>query len=43
MKQVPIRFLKGRVRFELGGESKDSAPFPSAIIVYKGANKEDVR
>ena len=27
-----IRFLKGRLKF---GDSKNSAPFPSAIIVYK--------
>jgi len=27
-----IRFLKGRLRF---GESKNSAPFPSAIIIFK--------
>ncbi|PTK77163.1 adenine methyltransferase [Staphylococcus haemolyticus] len=28
-----IRFLKGRLKF---GDSKNSAPFPSAIVVYKG-------
>ena len=28
-----IRFLRGRLKF---GESKNSAPFPSAIIIYKG-------
>ncbi|MCH4323798.1 phage N-6-adenine-methyltransferase [Staphylococcus haemolyticus] len=31
-----IRFLKGRLKF---GNSKNSAPFPSAIVVYK--YKED--
>lgn len=31
-----IRFLKGRLKF---GDSKNSAPFPSAIVVYK--YKED--
>ena len=30
-KASDIRFLKGRLKF---GESKNSAPFPSAIIVY---------
>lgn len=28
-----IRFLKGRLKF---GNSKNSAPFPSAIVVYQG-------
>lgn len=27
-----IRFIKGRLKF---GDSKNSAPFPSAVIVYK--------
>lgn len=31
-KASDIRFLKGRLKF---GDSKNSAPFPSAIIVYK--------
>lgn len=31
-KAFDIRFLKGRLKF---GDSKNSAPFPSAIIVYK--------
>ncbi|MDN7230712.1 hypothetical protein QZN09_06660 [Staphylococcus haemolyticus] len=31
-----IRFLKGRLKF---GNGKNSAPFPSAIVVYK--YKED--
>lgn len=28
-----IRFIKGRLKF---GDGKNSAPFPSAVIVYKG-------
>lgn len=32
-KATDIRFLRGRVKF---GDSKNSAPFPSAIVVYKG-------
>ena len=31
-KASDIRFLKGRLKF---GESKNSAPFPSAVIIYK--------
>ena len=33
-KAKEIRFLKGRLKFELNGEAKQSAPFPSAIIIY---------
>ena len=33
-----IRFIKGRLKF---GNSKNSAPFPSAVIIYKRAH--DVR
>jgi hypothetical protein len=32
MKATEIRFLKGRLRF---GDSKNSAPFPSAIVVFR--------
>lgn len=31
-KATDIRFLKGRVKF---GDSKNSAPFPSAVVVFK--------
>lgn len=29
-----IRFIKGRLKF---GESKNSAPFPSMIVIFRGA------
>ena len=32
MKADEIRFLRGRLKF---GESKNSAPFPSVILVYR--------
>ena len=32
-KAYDIRFLRGRLKF---GNSKNSAPFPSAIVVYQG-------
>ena len=32
MKAQEIRFLKGRLKF---GDSKNSAPFPSAVVVFK--------
>lgn len=34
MKATEIRFIKGRLKF---GGSKNSAPFPSAIIVFEAA------
>jgi site-specific DNA-methyltransferase (adenine-specific) len=30
-----IRFLKGRLKF---GDSKNSAPFPSMVVIFRGAN-----
>lgn len=33
MKATEIRFIKGRLKF---GNAKNSAPFPSAIIVFRG-------
>ena len=35
MKATEIRFIKGRLKF---GKAKNSAPFPSAIIVFKGVS-----
>lgn len=33
-----IRFLRGRLRF---GDAKNSAPFPSALIIFRGASKDN--
>lgn len=30
-----IRFVKGRLKF---GEGKNSAPFPSMLVIFRGAN-----
>ena len=35
MKAQEIRFLRGRLRF---GSATENAPFPSAIIIFKGSN-----
>jgi len=32
MKADEIRFIKGRLKF---GDSKNSAPFPSVVVVFK--------
>lgn len=33
MRAYEIRFIKGRLKF---GDSKNSAPFPSCVVVFKG-------
>ena len=37
-----IRFIKGRLRFEVDGIPRGSSTFPSAVIVYDLRNKEEV-
>ena len=39
-KASEIIFLKGRLKFEINGKSTNPAPFPSALIIYKGG--EDI-
>ncbi len=34
--QAEIRFIKGRLKF---GNSENSAPFPSMIVIFKGDNR----
>ena len=38
--KAEIIFLKGRLKFELNGESKQSAPFPSMIVLFGKENLE---
>jgi phage N-6-adenine-methyltransferase len=35
MRSNDVRFIRGRLKF---GDAKNSAPFPSAVVVFKGAN-----
>jgi len=39
MKASGVYFLKGRLKF---GDSVNSAPFPSAVIVFDGTNKQQI-
>jgi|TARA_R110000737_G_scaffold338290_1_gene359211 site-specific DNA-methyltransferase (adenine-specific) len=39
MKASEVYFLKGRLKF---GDSVNSAPFPSAVIVFDGTNKQQI-
>ena len=39
MKATEIRFIKGRLKF---GNSKGSAPFPSAIIVFMATTQQKI-
>ncbi|MGA3453923.1 DNA N-6-adenine-methyltransferase [Lactiplantibacillus plantarum] len=36
-----INFLRGRLKFEVDGISGDSAPFPSAVVIYTGDGDDD--
>lgn len=29
-----VKFLKGRLKFEINGEAMDAAPFPSVVVIY---------
>ena len=33
--KAEIRFIKGRIKFLTNGKIKDSAPFPSMIVIFK--------
>lgn len=33
---VEIRFLEGRLKFEIDGTAGDAAPFPSMLVVFNG-------
>ena len=37
--RAEIRFIKGRLKF---GDSKNSAPFPSMLVIFRGANIKDL-
>ena len=38
--KAEIRFLRGRIKFGLGGETSDAAPFPSMVVVFRPEVKE---
>lgn len=40
MKASEIRFIKGRLKF---GDSKNSAPFPSAIVIFNGEQNSKIK
>lgn len=37
--RTEIRFIRGRLKF---GESKNCAPFPSMIVIFRGANIREI-
>ena len=39
---VEIRFLPGRLRFELNGKALDNAPFPSMVCIFRSREMVDV-
>ena len=39
--KAEIRFLKGRLKFEINGvPSKNAAPFPSMLVIYRNKEQE---
>lgn len=38
-----IQFLRGRLKFEIGGVASNPAPFPSMLVIYKGEEASDER
>ena len=39
MKADEVYFVKGRLKF---GDSDNSAPFPSAVVVFDGGNRQQI-
>tara|TARA_B100000886_G_scaffold175017_1_gene119855 strand:- start:10435 stop:10908 length:474 start_codon:yes stop_codon:yes gene_type:complete len=39
MKADEVYFIKGRLKF---GDSENSAPFPSAVVVFDGSNQQQI-
>ena len=39
MKADEVYFVKGRLKF---GDSENSAPFPSAVVVFEGSNRSQI-
>ena len=35
--KAEVRFLRGRIKF---GEAKNSAPFPSMVVIYRGVHRK---
>lgn len=35
--RTEIRFIKGRLHYEIDGEGKNSSPFPSMVVIFRGA------
>lgn len=32
--KATVKFIRGRLKFEVNGQATDAAPFPSALVVY---------
>lgn len=42
--KAEIRFIRGRLNFEINGEkSKESAPFPSMIVIFRGEPTNEIK
>ena len=41
-KAAEIRFVRGRIKFEVDKQPQDAAPFPSMIVVFKGITNKTI-
>ncbi len=41
--KAEIRFIKGRLRFQVNGKPGDAAPFPSMVVIFRGTSGDDRR
>lgn len=39
--KASVVFLRGRLKFEINGEARDAAPFPSALVIYREKSADD--
>ncbi|WP_421016719.1 DNA N-6-adenine-methyltransferase [Furfurilactobacillus cerevisiae] len=39
--KADIEFIRGRLKFEVNGVAGNPAPFPSALVIYKGDGGDD--
>lgn len=38
--KAKVVFLRGRLKFEVDGEPKDAAPFPSALVIFENEERK---
>lgn len=41
LNHAEIRFIEGRLRFEVEGQPHDAAPFPSMVVIFRPKKEDD--